>query len=261
MFYKNIAEIYASSRPPYPKELFEIILSKLPQSHHNLLLDLGCGTGELLLPLSSFFKNSFGIDPDEDMLKVATNKMKKMNINNAQLIQSTSENYLTNLEHNVSFDLVTAGRSFHWMQQELVAQKVYDYLKPAGIFAVLGEANGGIWKRKTLWAEEVRHIIFEHFPHKQTFIPAKGHSTSLEIIKSNLNKVPFKTMEDFIVETQQEWTIPMIINLFYSASGFLDWLGHDKNEFEKQVNKILLQLNPSGNFEIVAQFGITCCTK
>ena len=261
MFYKNIAEIYATSRPPYPQQIFTMIIEKLSTNARKTYIDLGCGTGELLFPLSHYFENSFGIDPDEDMLRVAADKMQKINIKNAHLIHSTSENYLTKLQENNLLDLVTAGRSFHWMQQELVAQEVYKRLKNGGMFVLLGEADGGIWKKTTPWAQEVHKIILDKFPHKITFVPAKGHSTSIEIIRNNLKKIPFKTIEDFTIETKQQWDVFMIINLFYSGSGFLDWLGDDKNKFETYAQTALLKIDSSGTFESGSKFGITCCTK
>lgn len=261
MFYNNIAEIYASSRPPYPQELFTLILNQLPKNALNIYIDLGCGTGELLLPLSMHFKQCIGIDPDEDMLRVAADKMKKMNISNVQFARKTSEEYLTNMPKEIRLDLVTAGRSFHWMQQEVVAHEVYLRLIEGGMFVLLGEADGGIWKRKTPWAQSVHKIILENFPHKKAFVPAKGHSTSIEIIRSNLKKIPFSKIEDFTIEVQQEWNISMILNLFYSGSGFLDWLGTNKMEFESAVKDALIQLNPSGTFKSSSKFGITCCRK
>jgi ubiquinone/menaquinone biosynthesis C-methylase UbiE len=246
---------------PYPQELFTLVLTQLSENARTAYIDLGCGTGELLFPLSKHFQHCFGVDPDEDMLRVAAEKMKKMNITNAQLIQSTAEAYLTNLPKNTLIDLVTAGRSFHWMQQEFVAREVYARLNNGGMFVLLGEADGGIWKRKTPWAQTVHRIILENFPHKEAFVPAKGHSTSIEIIRSNLRKIPFSTIEDYTIEVQQQWDIPMILNLFYSGSGFLDWLGDDKEDFEAQVNEALLLLNPTGKFESNSKFGITCCRK
>jgi hypothetical protein len=53
----------------------------------------------------------------------------------------------------------------------------------------------------------------------------------------------------------------MIINLFYSGSGLLEWLAEDKPEFESKVQEALLRINSSGIFETVSQFGITCCIK
>ncbi len=260
MFYKNIAEIYALSRPPYPQELFNLIISHLSQGPRQHYVDLGCGTGELLLPLSGYFKSSIGVDPDEDMLRVATKKMKNQNISNVMLIQSMAEDYLTSLSKTMALDLVTAGRSFHWMKQDIVVKEVYARLIPGGLLVTLGEM-GGIWTRESAWAQEVRLIIFEEFPHKPPFTPVKGCKTSLEIIKKNLEGAPFSTIEDFLIESHQQWTIDMILNLFYSASCFLEWLGNDKSAFESKVKKALVRLNPSGVFEDTTKFGITCCTK
>lgn len=259
MFYKNIAEIYASYRPPYPQELFDLILSKLDS--RNGYIDLGCGTGELLFHLSERFKQSFGIDPDEDMLKVASSKLEKLGHTNIQLIKQTAEEYLAHLPQAIFLDLVTAGRSFHWMDQEFVANKVYSYLNDRGIFILLRESDGGIWKRKAPWAQVIHNIIIEKFPDKKPFVPIKGQSNSLEIMKINLKKIPFKSIKDYTIETQQQWNIQMIINLFYSGAGFLEWLGNDKEKFETEADRALLELDRSGKFISSVTFGIICCRK
>jgi 23S rRNA (guanine745-N1)-methyltransferase len=45
-------------------------------------LDLGCGSGELTLKLSPFFKEIIGIDPFEDYIKTARKQKKKTDIKN-----------------------------------------------------------------------------------------------------------------------------------------------------------------------------------
>lgn len=261
MFYTDIAKIYAQSRPPYPQELFDLLIKQVPGEERDFYLDLGCGTGELLLPLSKYFKKNLGIDPDKDMLQEASAKISTLGIPHVDLINSTAEDYLIHLPQNTILNLVTAGRSFHWMKQEMVAREIYKRLSTNGVFAILGEANGGIWKRQTPWAQAIHEIIFKKLSHKPLFMPAKGHSTSIEIVRDNLAKVPFSKKKEFLIEAQQIWNLPTIINLFYSGSGFLDWLGKDKELFETMATEALLALQSSETFEETSIFGVTICIK
>lgn len=260
MSYKNVAEIYSRSRPAYPKEIFDTILANLPAEKRSIYVDIGCGTGELLLPLSPFFSQSIGVDPDEDMLAMAHKKIKQQR-RSCELIQSSAERYFQNLNKDTKLSLVTAGRSFHWMDQPLVTQLVYEHLIPGGIFVTLGEASGGIWRRKALWAEEIRKIIFQEFPHKDLFVPAKGHYVPLETMKENLRSRPFSQIIDLSIKVQQAWTYDAILNLFYSAAGFLEWLGEDKSIFDSRVKSVLSKLNSEMIFSDLSVFGITLCIK
>lgn len=78
MFYKDIARIYAQSRPPYPQQLLDLIMEGLPLANRDMYIDLGCGRGELLLPLSLFFEQAIGVDPDTSMLTVVIQEIKRL---------------------------------------------------------------------------------------------------------------------------------------------------------------------------------------
>lgn len=253
--YKNIAEIYALSRPPYPKQLLELIVAQLSVTHNQRYVDLGCGTGELLIPFSSHFKYSIGVDPEQDMLSVAARKVAKVP-RDIELVHSTAERYLNNLPDDVTFDFVTAGRSFHWMDQNVVVDELAKRLKQDGIFAILGEADGGLWRRKAIWAKAVHHIIFNELDHKEPFVPPMTKiKASFQDIKNAM--ACLGSLYESTIEIEQEWTIENIINLFYSAAGFLAWLGDDKKLFENKVYQKLQALESSGIFTTTSTFGVT----
>lgn len=261
MLYHDIAQLYAESRPVYPTDIFGSIINKLPPYRRISYLDIGCGTGELLFPLSTFFLQSIGVDLDEDMLHVAAEKKVRKNINNVDLLLCPVEEYLKNIPDTALFDLITAGRSLHWMDQSFVIPKIYDHLRPGGLFAVLGERHGGIWKRKEPWAEAIHKIIFEEFPLKPKFIPIQGRNSSRALITMNMQEVPFSAIYEFEIIKSQTWTIQNIINLYYSGSGFLEWLAEDKSAFEAKVYDALSQLEPKGIFEEQCSFAVTLCVK
>jgi hypothetical protein len=64
------AALYARYRRDYPAE-FVLRLRQFSRDGHGRLLDLGCGTGQLLLQLAGFFDEVVGIDPEPDMLREA----------------------------------------------------------------------------------------------------------------------------------------------------------------------------------------------
>jgi ubiquinone/menaquinone biosynthesis C-methylase UbiE len=68
MVYQTAAQIYSDSRPKYPRDIFTKVMTELRADYRNIYVDLGCGTGELLIPLSQYFDESIGVDPEIEML-------------------------------------------------------------------------------------------------------------------------------------------------------------------------------------------------
>lgn len=78
-FYTTIAEHYDRIFPfkPVQKDFIESLGVAGPQA---TLLDVGCGTGSLIISLSEQFSTSVGIDPDPEMLQMAKIKSLKSKI-------------------------------------------------------------------------------------------------------------------------------------------------------------------------------------
>ena len=55
----------------YPKELLDIILKFYQVDSKRKLLDLGCGTGQLAIPLHKYFKEVIAIDISQEMINEA----------------------------------------------------------------------------------------------------------------------------------------------------------------------------------------------
>ena len=82
-------------------------LKEIKYQNNLSILDLGCGTGQLLLELKNKFTKAklFGLDNNESMLKVAKSKLK-----NVKLIKSSSDKIP--LKNN-SIDYVISTEAFH----------------------------------------------------------------------------------------------------------------------------------------------------
>lgn len=54
------AELYAKTRPKYPQALLDLIDQSVHR--HELAVDVGTGSGQLAIPLSSYFHNVLALD-------------------------------------------------------------------------------------------------------------------------------------------------------------------------------------------------------
>lgn len=106
--FNNQADKYDStSYSRHARGLYDIVLHDLSQYSFNSLLDVGCGTGNLLCAISRRFNVQIaGIDLSSNMLEIAHTKLG----DDADLRLADSENLPF---HDNSFDVVICTDSFH----------------------------------------------------------------------------------------------------------------------------------------------------
>jgi SAM-dependent methyltransferase len=119
---------YAQHRADYPGELFER-LAALGFGHAGQrLLDLGTGTGALARVFAQADCQVTGLDPSAQMLQ------------GARQLSGTAGQHISWLQgraeqtglRSQSFDLVSAGQSWHWFDADRAAREVARVLKPDG---------------------------------------------------------------------------------------------------------------------------------
>lgn len=100
----------------------------------NDYLDIACGTGNVTIRVAKYFKNIYGVDLSEDMLREAFDKFKEARIKGKIICQD-----MTELSLNREFDLITSVLdSTNYITDLNDLQNyfngVYDHLKSNGIF-------------------------------------------------------------------------------------------------------------------------------
>ncbi|MFI6173883.1 methyltransferase domain-containing protein [Nocardia sp. NPDC051052] len=103
---------YARYRPGYPRMFFDDLVQRFHLDGTGRLLDLGCGTGQLTLPLAEHVVEAVGMDPEPEMVVEAARQAQAAQITNATWVHGNSAGLPGELGR---FRLVTMGRSFHWM--------------------------------------------------------------------------------------------------------------------------------------------------
>src|ERR1700679_3925280 len=67
----QVAEIYERYRHGYPAEILAAVVDAFALGPRDVAVDLGCGTGQVVLPLAATVRAVVGVDPEPDMLRVA----------------------------------------------------------------------------------------------------------------------------------------------------------------------------------------------
>jgi SAM-dependent methyltransferase len=140
------------------------------------LLDLGCGTGQLTLRLAEHVAAATGIDPEPEMLNGAARQAQAAGVGDVTWAQGSSADLPGELGH---FDLVTMGRSFHWMDREQVLTALDGMVDNDGGLVIAN--NSCLIRSATAWQQAIEDVQLRFLPPDwQAGIPtaADGHEAS-----------------------------------------------------------------------------------
>lgn len=154
-FFSGRASYYARYRVPYPTELFAHIAEAFQLDGSGRLLDLGCGTGQVTIPLSRWFEETIGLDPSREMVAEAQAQTPQAGATRIRWVQSPVEQISPALGE---FPLITAGGPFHWMDREEVLRRADEILVPDGGIALL-DNGGSVWSGSDDWQQAIVQVI------------------------------------------------------------------------------------------------------
>jgi SAM-dependent methyltransferase len=112
------AEEYDRRRAGYPDALIDDLVALGPTT----VLDVGCGTGKVAVSLIARGLNVLGVEPDERMAAVARR--------NGVPVETAS--FETWDAAGRTFDLVTCGHAWHWIDPALGVRKAAQLVRPGG---------------------------------------------------------------------------------------------------------------------------------
>ena len=81
---------YARYRPGYPRAFFADLAKRFHLDGTRRILDLGCGTGQLTLPLAEHVAEAVGMDPEPEMLAEAARQAQAASISNVKWAHGNS---------------------------------------------------------------------------------------------------------------------------------------------------------------------------
>jgi SAM-dependent methyltransferase len=146
--YRGTAGYYDRYRLPYPEPMIEDLGQRAGISGTGRLLDLACGTGQLTFPLRERFAEVWAVDREPDMAEAVRAKAEAVRAGNIRPIVADAETLDAEPGY---FELAVIGNAFHRLDRDLVAARLFTWLKPGGCVALcwsLGpQAGDEDWQR------------------------------------------------------------------------------------------------------------------
>ncbi|HEY0935680.1 MAG TPA: class I SAM-dependent methyltransferase [Trebonia sp.] len=133
--YLGAAAHYRYGRPAYSPELEAVLTREAGLDGTGRLLDAGCGPGILSVRLAHLFEQVTGLDPDAAMLAEGRRAAREKGVTNIRWVPGRAEDLPAVAPG--PYRLVTFGQSFHWTDEQRVAETVYDLLEPGGVLALI----------------------------------------------------------------------------------------------------------------------------
>ncbi len=246
--FSGTASYYTKYRQEYGDEFFNAVRAHYALDGRGTLLDLGCGTGQLAVPLAQDFERVVGIDIDAGMVREATHRAETLELHNVTFTQGTAEDIPGTL---APLRLTTLGASFHWMDRPRVLERLYELTEPHGGVVIVYDTSGAVrWNDTTLdgWRKVRRDLLQKYLGQERR----AGSGTYVEPEEEDEDLVrasPFRTYEEWEHEYVRTWTVDSIIGFLYSTSFAAPHLfGDQKEAFEHDLTRALLELDPSGTF-------------
>ena len=154
-FRGEVAEFYQRYRRGYPAPVIDALVHSFALTRADTVVDLGCGTGQLAVPLARRVGTVVAIDPEPDMLAAGRAAADARNIR--WVVGSDREMPLRG-QHSVG--ALVVGQALHWMDHAALFLAVAPMFRPGGGVAVV--TNGEpLWLQDNAWSRALRDCLSE----------------------------------------------------------------------------------------------------
>ncbi len=241
------ARNYARFRRGYPRSVVHALLATFGLDRRSVVLDLGCGTGQLTAPLAPAVGSVIGVDPQPDMLRLARDDGIARGITNISWVLGSDTDIPTlgRLLGESSVDAVTIGNAVHWMRPERLFADLAPLIRPGGGIAVI--ANGSpLWLHDVGWARALR-------AHNESWFGpvTSGCGTSereRQSYRDALAAAGFDDITRTVISYDDELTLDYVIGHLYSAMPDSQLSASARLDYTGGLRDALLETEPGGLF-------------
>ena len=140
---------FYNSRPTYPQECIDYLISKFSLSSDSVIADIGAGTGILTKPFLNMGCSAYAVEPNDDMFTELSKNLSQYS--NVILLKTSAEK--TEIPEN-SCDAVVVGTAFHWFDKNKFRSECERILKNKKHIAILRISNNTEADKRI---EEIKH--------------------------------------------------------------------------------------------------------
>ena len=221
LFSSNSKE-YASSRPTYPRSLFEFLVGLV--QHRNLAWDCATGNGQAAVVLSEYFEQVIASDASKEQIENAQPR------NNIRYEVFPAER--TSLADS-SVDLITIAQALHWFDLDEFYKEAKRVLRKDSN----GYGTGGII---AAWAyglhsvsveiDGILHLLYEdilgsYWPKERKIVENKYQDIPF----------PFQKIDTPVFKIELDWSLSELLGYLYTWSSVQKYIEKNNSDPIKQV--------------------------
>lgn len=243
-FSGEVADFYTKYRRGYPAAVIDSLVDSLRLTRDDVVVDLGCGTGQLTLPVAQRVRAVVGVDPEADMVAAARRNALGQGVANATWVVGADADVpaLGALLGDRSVGAVTIGQALHWMDHEALFARLGLVLRPGGGIAVV--TNGTpLWLQDNGWSRAVRGCLEEWFGTTLTGTCGTDEA-SQERYQASLVAAGFE-VSTTVVDYTDELDLDRIVGGVYSALSIDSFPEPDRRpEFAERIERAVMPHAP-----------------
>jgi len=258
---------YAEYRPRYGDRPIDRLVGRFALDESSRALDLGCGAGQIAVPLAARVGEVVGMDPNEAMLEGAREQARHAGAENLEFVRGSDadlrdsevraergprerERGETPREQRRddlgTFDVTTMGRAFHWMDRRPTLDRVRELTNPGGGVAIFGDTEW-LTAGERAWQDEVYECAAEYLDDlpDRTGPRSEPYENPYDELLADHG---FGDVETATFERTREWTADAVVGYVFSLSFCSPaTFGDEKCDFESELRERLDELG--GPFE------------
>lgn len=156
-FRGDVVDFYHRYRRGYPAEVVDTVVDAFGLDGNDVVIDLGCGTGQLTVPLARRVRAAIGMDSEPDMLTRAREAARESDTTNVGWLLGADDELdaVAALLGDGQPGAVTIACAVHWMDHDRLFRALRPLVRPGGGVAVI--ANGTpLWLQESPWSRALR---------------------------------------------------------------------------------------------------------
>ena len=231
---------------PYPEELLLQLKVDANLTSTSLVLDLASGPGRLGLALAPSVSDVIAVDVELEMIEEGKRLARQQNLGDVTWIHTKAEELEVTQD---SVDLVTIGEAFHRLDQDVILQRISQWLKNPGCVVLAG--CFGILHGEESWQTALRRNLDDWLKESSSNSSALPRGISHDV--EQLKRAGFTKVVNKEFSGTHIWTTESILGHLHSTFRFsVTALGDDLAKFENIVRETIDPYKASGFKQVIS---------
>jgi SAM-dependent methyltransferase len=216
-FSGDVVELYHQFRHGYPVGVTDVLVDAFQLGPQDLVVDLGCGTGQLTLPIAEKVRAVVGVDAEPDMLVRARRAADEAAVSNVSWVLGADTDLpgLGRVLGEGSIAAVTVAQALHWMKLDELIRCTVSLARPGGGLAVV--TNGApLWLQDSEWSRALRGFLERWLGEKLTFACGTDQVSQRRYVDAmaHAGLAVLSTSVDYVTELSVDQIVGGVLSAF-----------------------------------------------